>query len=320
LWPDEVASDDSLVHCIVELRRALGDNEKRLIRTVAGRGYRFEAQIEEERCAAEATTGSTLPSSELTFTLATAWRTLRRIPGREAVTGARQRFEREFQMNPRSAGALTGISLSHVIDVLNRWSIAPEWQVELAKEAAERALGIEPGHALAHHARAHVALLKGCHFEALVGYSKALDLDPMLVNAKLRIGLIELELGRAEATKAHVRESLLRSGGNVDFASQAAFVDGMAAFHLGRDNTALACMRRSVALHPESGQAHLWLAALDALQGREDEAAHHLSKFQRHAPGHTIESLVATERSWNPEFRAQRKRLYEGLRRAGMPR
>jgi pimeloyl-ACP methyl ester carboxylesterase/DNA-binding winged helix-turn-helix (wHTH) protein len=41
VWPGIVVTDDSLVQCIVEIRRALGDHEHCLIRTEKGRGYRL---------------------------------------------------------------------------------------------------------------------------------------------------------------------------------------------------------------------------------------------------------------------------------------
>lgn len=43
VWPDVTVTDDTLVQSIGELRRALGDDGARLIRTVPRRGYRFEA-------------------------------------------------------------------------------------------------------------------------------------------------------------------------------------------------------------------------------------------------------------------------------------
>jgi adenylate cyclase len=43
VWPNLAVTDDVLVQSIGELRRALGDDGPRLIRTVPRRGYRFEA-------------------------------------------------------------------------------------------------------------------------------------------------------------------------------------------------------------------------------------------------------------------------------------
>lgn len=46
VWRGAVVTDDSLVHCIGELRIALGDRDQRLVRTVPRRGYVFEAPVE----------------------------------------------------------------------------------------------------------------------------------------------------------------------------------------------------------------------------------------------------------------------------------
>ena len=45
VWPDLAVTDDTLVQSIGELRRALGDDGPRLIRTVPRRGYRFESDV-----------------------------------------------------------------------------------------------------------------------------------------------------------------------------------------------------------------------------------------------------------------------------------
>ena len=39
VWPGVVVTDDSLVQCIVEVRRALGDARQRIVRTIPRRGY-----------------------------------------------------------------------------------------------------------------------------------------------------------------------------------------------------------------------------------------------------------------------------------------
>ena len=45
VWPNVVVTDDSLVQCVTELRRALRDHDQHLIKTVQRRGYRFEAAL-----------------------------------------------------------------------------------------------------------------------------------------------------------------------------------------------------------------------------------------------------------------------------------
>src|ERR1700751_3772323 len=45
VWPNVTVSDDSLVQCIRELRQKLNDDDRRLIKTVARRGYLLEASV-----------------------------------------------------------------------------------------------------------------------------------------------------------------------------------------------------------------------------------------------------------------------------------
>ena len=45
LWPDAFVSDDSLVQCAVELRRALDDRDQQLLKTVPRRGYLFAVPV-----------------------------------------------------------------------------------------------------------------------------------------------------------------------------------------------------------------------------------------------------------------------------------
>ena len=45
VWPDTFVTDDSLVQCAVELRRALEDHNQEIVKTVPRRGYLFRAQV-----------------------------------------------------------------------------------------------------------------------------------------------------------------------------------------------------------------------------------------------------------------------------------
>ena len=45
IWPSVTVTDESLTHCVSDIRRALADRDQRLIRTVARRGYLFTAAV-----------------------------------------------------------------------------------------------------------------------------------------------------------------------------------------------------------------------------------------------------------------------------------
>ncbi len=45
VWPDAFVTDDSLVQCTLELRRALDDRDQKLLKTVPRRGYVFAAEV-----------------------------------------------------------------------------------------------------------------------------------------------------------------------------------------------------------------------------------------------------------------------------------
>lgn len=45
LWPEAFVTDDSLVQCMVELRRALDDRSQEILKTVPRRGYMFTAEV-----------------------------------------------------------------------------------------------------------------------------------------------------------------------------------------------------------------------------------------------------------------------------------
>lgn len=59
VWKNIVVSDDSLVQCIWQLRHALGDDQHRLIKTVARRGYLLDAKVSE--CVSRASAASAPP-------------------------------------------------------------------------------------------------------------------------------------------------------------------------------------------------------------------------------------------------------------------
>jgi adenylate cyclase len=46
VWPDVIVADDGVTQCVRDIRRALGDDAQRMIRTVPRRGYTFSAAVQ----------------------------------------------------------------------------------------------------------------------------------------------------------------------------------------------------------------------------------------------------------------------------------
>jgi tetratricopeptide (TPR) repeat protein len=93
---------------------------------------------------------------------------------------------------------------------------------------------------------------------------------------------------------------------------------GVALLHLQRYGDAVEWLNASVALNPGDPFTHLLLASALALSGREADAAVELAELLRLRPHFSLSGFKSAELSDVPAFRAQRERIYEGLRHAGL--
>src|SRR4051812_18270375 len=64
VWPKISVTDDALTHCISELRAALQDADRRIIKTVPRRGYLFLAAVAERATDAAAPMLSAIPTTD----------------------------------------------------------------------------------------------------------------------------------------------------------------------------------------------------------------------------------------------------------------
>ena len=89
LWSDAFVTEDSLVQCVVELRRALDDRAQEIVKTVPRRGYVFTAEVTKE----ESDNGGGSPGgSAVVEDAAAAFQSeedrlvvAQRVPGRESM-------------------------------------------------------------------------------------------------------------------------------------------------------------------------------------------------------------------------------------------
>jgi predicted Zn-dependent protease len=96
-------------------------------------------------------------------------------------------------------------------------------------------------------------------------------------------------------------------------------IAGMAMLHLGRDEEAVSWLTRAVDTGTPVALHQAYLASALALVEREQAASEALALFREAKPAATIARLRAAAYSTEPDFVAQRERLYTGLRLAGLP-
>ena len=70
VWPDVHVGDDSLFQCIREIRAALDDGDRKIVKLVTGRGYVFDAEVSTEALA----TPPQVPAADAAVVPANSWR------------------------------------------------------------------------------------------------------------------------------------------------------------------------------------------------------------------------------------------------------
>ncbi|WP_162561370.1 adenylate/guanylate cyclase domain-containing protein [Methylobacterium terrae] len=242
---------------------------------------------------------------------------LNRPFARENHAGARPLFERALALDPANTHARLGLAEVLVDGVLNGWTTERAGDLDAAERAVAAVLRGDPTHPFAHYLRGETLRARARYAEALAAFERVLALNPSFARAHAYRGLIHIFLGRAEETEADIAAAIRLSPKDPLLGAWLAR-DGLAKLHLGRDEAAIDPLRRAAAVNPLFDFPHLYLACAFARLGRDAEARASLAEFLRLRPGYTIaryRSLTSTE----PTFLAQRERLYDGLRRAGLP-
>jgi DNA-binding winged helix-turn-helix (wHTH) protein/tetratricopeptide (TPR) repeat protein len=169
VWGGTAVTDDSLVQCLVEIRRALGPGQD-LVRTVRGRGYLLDLPGPDRRPAAAAATLAAHPAATAAPPL----------PSTEAPTGLRRRFVAMTVLaaavvlvtvaglGPRVAPTRR-VGPSETLNDGARQAVADglallresraQVDLERARQRFERAITLDPGYAPGHAALANILVL-----------------------------------------------------------------------------------------------------------------------------------------------------------------
>ncbi len=185
IWGDKAVTDDSLTHCIIEIRKALEDADRRIIRTVPRRGFVFDIPV---RRLVSRSSGNLQPPgrvrpAHLAALIVLAVAATHALlptddkPGEVAATAsgfhdyyeqalflfqrravgdldiARDYFQKAIELDPDSAKAWAG--LAGVYRILSLERPGQNGYLQELKAAAETAIGLDPENGAAWMRLAH---------------------------------------------------------------------------------------------------------------------------------------------------------------------
>jgi TolB-like protein/class 3 adenylate cyclase len=236
----------------------------------------------------------------------------------EHIAQARSFFERALALDPGNLEALVGTAYVEIASALIFPTADRAARLAAAEATLIKALSLAPEHAWAHFWLGYVQIRTNRAVQGIAECEQALALDRNLASAHAAIGLAKNVMGRGEETEGHIREALRLSPRDT-FAYIWMAIAGIAKLSLGAYEDAVARYRRALEINRNHPVAHFCLAAALAQLGRLDEARAATQAGLALDPTFTIARWRSSAPSDNPTYLAQRERLYDGLRKAGVP-
>jgi TolB-like protein/class 3 adenylate cyclase/cytochrome c-type biogenesis protein CcmH/NrfG len=257
-------------------------------------------------------------SPDATDLVMRGWALIYASQTRDNNAAARRLFEEALRVDAQAVSAMTGLGFTHIRDVLNRWTNAPDDHLPKADELLARSLALAPDNAATHQYTALLRRAQRRSAEAIAAAERAASLNRNLAAAYTEMGWNYALLGQPERTESYVRQGMRLSPRDPFLVYWLSYI-GVAKLHQHHDEAALEMFRRAIDADPGFPSNYGWLAAAYVLTGREAEAREPMEKWLRAVPGMTLTRYKALEQSDHPAYVAQRPRIYEAWRKLGMP-
>ena len=227
--------------------------------------------------------------------------------------------DRALHIDNGNVFALTGMTLRYIVPVIEAQSRDPQADIGRADELVSRALAIDPNFYAAHFAKALVLIAQGRTQEAVVEGERSLALNPSYINGYVALCSANNFLGRPDRT-LELADKAIRLSPRDPFLRELYHMKGWAFFMKRQDDEAIEWLRRA-----EGGDVFtdLILAAALALTEQQADARETLKRYLA-VNGITTTTIAELRKQQlsladNATWVAYNERLFEGLRKAGMP-
>jgi TolB-like protein/Flp pilus assembly protein TadD len=236
----------------------------------------------------------------------------------DRLSESRGLFERALALDPDNVDAIVGAARTESAFAWSHISDDRAIHLAAAEALAIKALSIAPEKAPGHVCLGIVRIYTNRVAQGIAELERALAIDRNLADAHAYIGIAKCFLGRAEETEIHVHEALRLSPRDT-FAYLWRTYLGVARVFLGKDEDAVTQLRNAIEINRSFHPTHFYLAAALSGLGRLDEARGAAKEGLSIDPTFTIRRYRADAPSDNPDFLAGRQRVYEMMRKVGVP-
>jgi tetratricopeptide (TPR) repeat protein len=232
---------------------------------------------------------------------------------------AHELFERAFLLDPSNVEALVGTAGVDTMVAAAFFSAADRGKhFAMAEKSLTKALALAPQHAFAHLWLGMIFNFTHRAPQAIAHFNRALAINPNLASAHAYIGHTKLFIGFCEETEGHICDALRLSPLDT-FAFVWLAIVGYSKLHLGQYEEAVAWLQRSIETNRNFSPTHLNIAAGLAHLGRLKEARAAVQAGLDLEPSFTIARCRASLPSDNWLYLAQFERIFDGMRKAGVP-
>jgi tetratricopeptide (TPR) repeat protein len=279
---------------------------------------RLANQLQAELIAAEARRAERSPKPDSMDLYFQGRASINRGLSPDLLVKARKFFEQALELDRSNVDALVGVGTMDWLVGQAFMTDDPSSFLAAAEAKFTQALAAAPKHARAHWALGYVLCATNRASRGMEEFGRALAIDPNFAAAHAGFGFAHVYVGRAEETEAHVMEALRLSPR--DARINVWFLHAATAKMLpGEFDEAAARLGKAIDTSRKDLWAHFYLAACFAHLGRLDEAREALKAGLAVNPKFTIERFRRGLESYNARFLAQRQRVIEGMRKAGVP-
>ena len=223
---------------------------------------------------------------------------------------ARDLLQRAIELDPKFASAHAFLALTHGLDYLNRWSASPSTALELAEQAATRAVALDDADPWAHWALGMVSMYSRRHDAALAECHRAVAINPNFAEGYVSFGEVQHYSGNNEDALGCFERAMAL---NPYFPDVLLHFRALAYFQLRKYEEAVSLLKQRLARNAVTDVSRALLAASYGHLGRFEEARAAWQETLRVNPGYSLEYRRKVLPYKNP---ADFELVVEGLRKA----